>query len=126
MPFIHCLLYSLIFGIWRRLLGWEQSPIRRSMLVVAMFLLLLPLAKHGWPAYVVASGLSALMWTMGHRYDRWTVIFRYPVIGAWYPICKKWWRDAWNCGTFMDGWSAAGEILVGASYGAIVGWWICL
>jgi hypothetical protein len=126
MTILYPFFYALIFGLWRRELGWKDSRFRRSILVIDLFLMLTPLLKFGVTAYVVISGLSAIMWTMGHNFDRWTVVLRYPVIGAWYPICKKFWRPEWNRGTFIDGYSAVAEILVGASYGAIIGGALCL
>ena len=115
------LLNSLIWALWRRCLGWEHSPIRRSVLVALMFAMLLPLALNSWVPYVVVSALSALMWTMGHQYEKWTIVLRYPIIGIWYPICKRFWQDKWNKPTFIDGWSAVAELLLGASYGLIIG-----
>ena len=69
MNFILYLLNSILWGLWRRCLGWEHSPIRRSVLVALMFVMLLPLAFKSWLLYAIVSALSAIMWTMGHQYE---------------------------------------------------------
>ena len=109
MNFILYLLNSILWALWRRCLGWEHSPIRRSVLVALMFVMLLPLVFKSWLLYAIVSALSAIMWTMGHQYEKWTIVLRYPIIGIWYPICKKFWRNEWNKPTFIDGWSAVAE-----------------
>ncbi len=121
MSFIFCLLNMIIWGVWRRGFGLDKklNPLRRSQWVALMFVLLLPFSFIGWIHYIVACSISAILWTFGHNFDKWAVVFRYPVIGLWYPILKRLWNDKWNT-KYFDGYSAVAEFMMGASYGVVI------
>ena len=55
MTILYPFVYAMIFGIWRRLLGWEHSPVRRSILFVDIFLMLTPLLRVSVTTYAVIS-----------------------------------------------------------------------
>ena len=79
----------------------------------------LPFSFIGWIHYIVACCLSAILWTLGHKFDKWTIVLRYPVIGLWYPILKAIWQDKWKS-KYFDGYTAVAEFAMGASYGLIL------
>lgn len=120
MQYIYYLLSAILWGIWRRGFGLDASinPFRRTQYVAFMFVLLLPFILLGWLHYVIICGLSALLWTFGHTFDKWTIVLRYPVIGIWYPILRAIWKDKWNS-KYFDGYTGAAEFMVGASYGVL-------
>ncbi|HEY4136501.1 MAG TPA: hypothetical protein VGO34_14950 [Alphaproteobacteria bacterium] len=126
---------ALAGGLWRRWLGgwpgpaqlfaasplrplfWDGLKPRRTVAMAAGALL----TWSGWLAlsWPWAAGLTAatlLLFAEGHRYDDWTIVLRYPVIGVVYPLARRIWRDAWNDGAFLDGYTAAAELALGALY----------
>lgn len=101
------LLNALLGGIWRRVLGgW--GGFKRSYIVAAGFLLT-------WPAWITlpwfwaapVTGAMMLFWTMGHRFDRWTIVLRYPLFGAAYPLLRA---------AGVRDWTAVAEVVIGGSF----------
>ena len=125
--FATCTLTAYYWGWWRRQLGWKHG-IRRSVLFVGYALHQLSCVALLWllrdnPTaalqFALWSVASAVMWSKGHRYDRWTVVLRYPLFGIWYLVARRWWRSEWNTegSSWIDGWSAAAEIAIGSTWG---------
>lgn len=101
------ILYAVAGGIWRRVLGGWFS-LRRSYIVAAGALL-------GWPFWIAFPPLPALaatvamlvFFTMGHRFDKWTIVLRYPLIGAIYPISRFFWASRYT---------EISEVVIGAAF----------
>jgi hypothetical protein len=107
---------AILGGIWRRILGGWFS-LRRSYIVAAGVLLT-------WPVWLVlpwfwaapTTGAIMLFWTMGHRFDKWTIILRYPLVGVIYPITEKLWPTRYTeiSEFFIGGavWGAVATVLI--------------
>jgi hypothetical protein len=101
-------LYAIIGGIWRRILGgW--FALRRSYIVAFGAMMTAPawLLLPWWEAAILV-GILALFFLMGHRFDRGSIIFRYPLIGAIYRVGERYWPKHYT---------AVAEVVIGA-----VGW----
>lgn len=83
-------------GVWRRVLGGWLN-LRRSYIVAAGVLLSWPLyLVFPWYWALLGTGLLALFWTNGHRFDKWTIVLRYPIVGGIYLIGKKYWPERYT------------------------------
>lgn len=115
------LLYAILWALWRRAFGGWMS-LRRSLLVAAIPVMLAPfwftLSYSVWAFLTV---VTIAFFTLGHDYAKWTIVLRYPVLGGWYPICKRFWKEKWNRPPFIDGWTAVAELLIGFSFGILLG-----
>ncbi len=103
---------AILGGLWRRWLGgWGAD--RRSLILLASLALLWPLAFSNlpwWTAAIVAPGLL-LFWAMGHRFDKWGIVLRYPLFGIAYPIFGK---------LGLRDWTVWAEVVIGAGiYGTL-------
>ena len=108
------ILYAIAGGIWRRVLGGWLA-LRRSAIVAAGAALTIPawLTLPWWEAAVLC-GLLALYFLMGHRFDRWSIVLRYPLVGATYPIFRA---------LGVRDWTAVAEVAIGAAGWAVFAAW---
>lgn len=113
MIIVACLLNAIAGGAWRRILGgWLKQ--RRSYVMTSGALL-------GWPFWLVlpwwgailATGACLVFWSEGHRFDKWTIVLRYPLVGVIYPILER---------AGVRDWTAWAEVVIGAAFwGAVAG-----
>lgn len=98
---------AILGGLWRRILGgWLNQ--RRSYVMASGALL-------GWPLWfvlpwwgaILATGAMLLFFAMGHRFDKWTIILRYPLVGAIYPIARFFWAARYT---------EISEVVIGAAF----------
>lgn len=99
------LLNAILGGLWRRWLGgWGNG--RRTLIMACGFLLTWPLWLNlPWLWAAAISAGIMLFWAMGHRFDLWTIVLRYPLFGAAYPILNR---------LGVRDWTAWAEVIVGA------------
>lgn len=98
---------AILGGIWRRVLGgWLKQ--RRSYVMASGALLAWPFwFVLPWWGAILATGACLVFWSEGHRFDKWTIILRYPLIGAIYPIAKRLWPT---------GYTSISEVVIGAAF----------
>lgn len=122
---------AILGGIWRRWLGgWDGPSLwaigtpferllwdgngepRRSFIMAAGVVLTWPLwlALPWWGA-ILATGACLVFWSEGHRFDKWTIILRYPLVGAIYPIAKRIWPARWT---------EIAEVVIGAAFWGLI------
>lgn len=107
MTLLALILNAILGGIWRRVLGGWFS-LRRSYIVAAGALLTWPFWQAMPPIWaLVASAGMLLFFTMGHRFDKWTIVLRYPLIGAIYPIAYRLWPTRYT---------EISEVVIGAAF----------
>ena len=107
-------LYAIAGGIWRRILGGWLA-LRRSYIVAFGAGLTIPawLTLPWWQA-AIACALLALFFLMGHRFDKGSVIFRYPFIGAIYRVGERYWPNHYT---------SVAEVAIGAvGWGVFAAW----
>lgn len=114
------LFYGVIWSLWRRILGGWGSH-HRSIIFFTMFIMLTPFIYKGLEVFIVVEVLSALFWSLGHDYNRWWIVLRYPLVGASYAYFEKFWGNKTALGTFIDGYSCLAELLIGFVYGILIG-----
>ena len=113
------------WALWRRWLGgWLNY--RRPYIVSVMFLLLLPAVAQGWLAYGIWCGVASLFFLPGHKFKKWTIVLRYPIIGGVYPLLERLWPISWVCGQFVDGYTSVAELTLGAFFGGVFAFYLTL
>lgn len=100
-------LYAAAGGIWRRILGgW--FGLRRSFVMACGALLAWPFwFVLPWWGAILATGAMLLFFAMGHRFDKWTIILRYPLVGVIYPIARFFWASRYT---------EISEVVIGAAF----------
>lgn len=134
MTAILILLWAILGGLWRRILGgWLGLP--RSICYALSAPLALPIWMampwdHMWPYQAlgaVVATVAVLMFFVvslypGGRFDSAReVLLKYGPFGIGYVAARRWWPDRWRAGGFIDGWSSVGEVFLGASFYACIG-----
>lgn len=107
------LLTAVLGALWRRWLGGWGADSRSLIMACGLFLT--------WPLWLVlpwywaapAAALCLLFWAKGHRFDKWTIVLRYPVIGAAYPISRWIFGETWAGREPYAGWTAVAELAIG-------------
>ena len=112
--------HGIIWAVWRRVLGGWLN-LRRSLIFATMFIMLLPFLSVSVKLWVVVEVASALYWSLGHDYNKWWILLRYPIVGASYAYFEKYVGTRKRLGNFIDGYTACAELLIGFVYGIIIG-----
>jgi len=112
------ILYGIIWALWRRILGGWLN-LRRPFVNCMVPILLLPVYLQS-PHYIdviVITGVTYAYWLCHVDFSKWWIALRYPVSGMAYAYCEKYWKNSWNRGTFIDGYSCVAEMIVGFCFG---------
>lgn len=121
------ILYGIIWALWRRCLGgWLGLSRVLVNSVIPIFLLPVYLQCQHIIDIAIITGVTYAYWLSPVDFNQWWVSLRYPVSGLAYPILKKVWRDKWNIGTFIDGYTAVAELFIGFCFGCCIYFICCL
>lgn len=124
------ILWAVTGGLWRRMFGGWLGRSR-----VACYAAMIPLCapahmlihRQGWAlpwSVLAALAVTAVcmlffvvsLYPGGKFVDDRDVLLKYGPFGIGYVLARRFWRDEWNRGGFIDGANAVGEILLGASF----------
>lgn len=134
MSAILILLWGVLGGLWRRVLGgWLGLP--RSICYALSVPLAIPVMwavhpSYGLPIQIgVALGAAVAFLAFfvvscypGGRFDvTREVLLKYGPFGLGYVWAKRYIPPEWHKNSFLDGWASVGEIFLGASFYACVG-----
>ena len=110
------LMTALLGGVWRRWYGMNNSTARWQEILLAMPLTWSLWYAMPWPWAAGFAALCIVFFLPGHTVDSKTIYFRYPIVGAVYPMCKRYWPSHWISPPWIDGPYAVAEFLLGSLF----------